>query len=202
MHDDELDLGEALVRSLLADQFPEWGALPLQRIEPSGTDNAIFRLDDELAVRLPRRRGPTEPGSKELEWLPRLAPLLPVEIPVPVAQGRPADGYPWFWEIHTWVDGATVPVADIDPIQAARDLAALVSALRRIDPAPRPVAAFHWPSSTRTSATGWSGSAATRGSCRPGSGRSPRRRGTAHPCGTTATWTPATGWFATAASPA
>jgi len=120
------------------DQFPAWSGLPLRRVEPSGTDNAIFRLGDELAVRLPCRDGPTEPRSKELEWLPRLAPLLPVAIPVPVAQGGPGKGYPWFWEIHTWVDGATVPVGGIDAIQAARDLAALVAALQRIDPQDAP----------------------------------------------------------------
>ena len=110
MHEDELEIGEQLVRRLLAEQFPEWAGLPLRRIEPSGTVNAIFRLGDELSARLPRRRGPTEPGSTELDWLPKLAPQLPVEVPVPVAQGRPGDGYPWFWEIHNWVEGETVPV--------------------------------------------------------------------------------------------
>src|SRR6185437_1948714 len=89
MHADELDIDEALAGRLVAEQFPEWARLSLRRIEPSGTDNAIFRLGDELSVRIPRRDGATAPGSKELEWLPRLAPLLPVEIPVPVAQGRP-----------------------------------------------------------------------------------------------------------------
>jgi len=133
MHEDELEFDEVLVRDLLAEQFPDWSTLPLRRIEPSGTDNAIFRLGDELSVRLPRRAGPSEPGSKELEWLPRLAPLLPVEIPVPVAQGRPSDAYPWFWEIHTWIEGETLPVEEIDAIQAARDLAALVRALQQIE---------------------------------------------------------------------
>jgi aminoglycoside phosphotransferase (APT) family kinase protein len=107
--------------------------LPLRRVEPSGTVNAIFRLGDELAVRLPRRNGPTAHGSKELDWLPRLVPMLPVDVPVPVAQGRPGGGYPWFWEIHTWVEGKTVPVDEIDAIEAARDLAALIAALQPID---------------------------------------------------------------------
>ncbi|HJU37098.1 MAG TPA: aminoglycoside phosphotransferase family protein [Gaiellaceae bacterium] len=138
MHEDELEIGEALVRSLLAAQFPEWAQLPLRRIEPSGTDNAVFRLGDELSLRLPRRDGPTEPGSRELEWLPWLAPQVPVEVPVPVAQGWPGEGYPWFWEIHTWVEGETVPVDEIDAIQAARDLAELVRALQRIDPTDAP----------------------------------------------------------------
>lgn len=138
MHEDELEIGEGLVRSLLAEQFPEWVELPLRRIEPSGTVNAIFRLGDGLSVRLARREGPTEPGSRELDWLPKLAPRLPVEIPVPVAQGRPGRGYPWFWEIHTWVDGETVPVEEIDAIQAALDLAELVRALQALDPSGAP----------------------------------------------------------------
>jgi aminoglycoside phosphotransferase (APT) family kinase protein len=138
MHLDEIEIDEALVRRLLAEQFPDWAGLPVRRVEPSGTVNAIFRLGDELSVRLPRRHGPTEPGSKELQWLPRLAPLLPVEIPVPVAQGRPGGDYPWFWEIHTWVRGETVPVAEIDAIRAAEDLAALVGALWRVSPVGAP----------------------------------------------------------------
>jgi aminoglycoside phosphotransferase (APT) family kinase protein len=133
MHADEFEIDDALVRRLLVEQFPAWAELPLRRFEPSGTVNAIFRLGNELSVRLPRRHGPTEPGGKELEWLPRLAPLLPVDVPVPVAQGRPGGEYPWFWEVHRWVEGETVPVAEIDAIQAARDLALLVGALRRVN---------------------------------------------------------------------
>jgi aminoglycoside phosphotransferase (APT) family kinase protein len=138
MHDDEVEIDEAVVRRLVARQFPTWADLPLRRVEPSGTVNAIFRLGDELSVRLPRRDGPTAPGSRELEWLPKLAPLLPVDVPVPVAQGRPNDDYPWFWEIHTWLEGDTVPVDDIDAIQAARDLAALVGTMQQLDPAGAP----------------------------------------------------------------
>jgi aminoglycoside phosphotransferase (APT) family kinase protein len=129
-----MHIDEALVRRLLGEQFPQWAELPLRRVEPSGTVNAIFRLGQELSVRLPRLEGPIEPYRKELDWLPRLAPLLPVEIPVPVAQGRPSDPYPWFWDVHTWVDGESVPVEEIDAIRAARDLAALVGALQQLSP--------------------------------------------------------------------
>jgi len=138
VHVDELAIDEPLVRRLIGEQFPEWSRLPLHRVEPQGTDNAIFRLGGELSVRLARRRGPTGPGGKEAEWLPRLAPLLPCEIPVPVAQGRPGAGYPWFWEIHTWVQGDMLPVEALDPVQAARDLATVVRALQQADPAGAP----------------------------------------------------------------
>jgi aminoglycoside phosphotransferase (APT) family kinase protein len=133
MHFDELEIEEGLVRRLLAEQFPEWAERQLRRIEPAGTDNAIFRLGDDLSVRLARRNGPTRPGGREYDWLPRLAPLLPFEIPVPVAQGKPAREYPWFWDVHTWVEGETLLVEEMDPIQAARDLASLVATLQKIE---------------------------------------------------------------------
>jgi aminoglycoside phosphotransferase (APT) family kinase protein len=50
MHADELEIDEGLVRRLLATQFPDWAGLELRRIEPSGTDNAIFRLDHGLSI--------------------------------------------------------------------------------------------------------------------------------------------------------
>jgi aminoglycoside phosphotransferase (APT) family kinase protein len=127
-----IEIDEALVRRLLAEQYPEWLDLPLRRAEPAGTVNAIFRLGNDLSVRLSRREGPTEPGGKEFDWLPRLAPLLPVDVPVPVGQGRPTGGYPWFWDIHTWVAGQSVRVEEIDSLQAGRDLAELVGALQQV----------------------------------------------------------------------
>jgi aminoglycoside phosphotransferase (APT) family kinase protein len=138
MHAHELEIDEPLVRRLLAERFPEWADRPLRRIEPAGTVNAIFRLGDDLSVRLPRLDGRTEPGGKELEWLPRLAGSVPLAIPVPVAQGAPTSEYPWYWDVYRWVDGDTVPVEAIDPIRAARDLAAFVAALQRVDPAGAP----------------------------------------------------------------
>jgi aminoglycoside phosphotransferase (APT) family kinase protein len=138
MHVDELDIDEALAHRLLDEQFPEWSHRPLRRVEPSGTVNAIFRLGDDLSIRLPRREGPIEPGGKEFDWLPRLAPLLPIDIPIPVAQGRPSDDYPWFWEIHTWVEGEAVLMEDIDAIQAACDLASFIAALQQVSPAGAP----------------------------------------------------------------
>ncbi|GAK43353.1 aminoglycoside phosphotransferase [Paenibacillus sp. TCA20] len=138
MHADEMEIDEALVRRLILEQFPQWAELTLERIEPAGTVNAIFRLGDEYSVRIARREGPAIPESRELIWLPKLAPLLPLETPVPIAQGQPNNEYPWFWEIHTWVEGKTVPIEELDVIQAARDLADFVAALQQINPSEGP----------------------------------------------------------------
>ncbi|MDA2187246.1 aminoglycoside phosphotransferase family protein [Bacillus cereus] len=139
MHADELKIEERLVRRLLVDQFPRWAELPLRKVEPVGTVNAVFRLGDEYSIRLARREGPTTPGGREFLWLPKIAPLVPLEIPVPIAQGRPNNEYPWFWEIHSWLKGETVPIEALEEIQAARDLAEFVLALQQVDPTGGPL---------------------------------------------------------------
>src|SRR3954452_11297452 len=102
MHADELDIDAVLVRRLLAQQFPEWAGLSLEPVRSAGTDNAIFRLGDDMCVRLPRIAWATGQAAKEHEWLPRLAPQLPVAIPVPLGKGVPGEGYPWDGSVYSW----------------------------------------------------------------------------------------------------
>jgi len=54
VHEDELEIDDALVRALVDSEFPQWAGLPLERAG-DGTVNVIYRLGDELSVRLPRR---------------------------------------------------------------------------------------------------------------------------------------------------
>lgn len=100
MHADEVDVDVDLVRRLLAAQHPELAGLPLRPVPSAGTDNALFRLGDDLVVRLPRIHWAVDDVAKELLWLPRLAPELPLAVPVPVAAGRPGEGYPWPWSVQ------------------------------------------------------------------------------------------------------
>lgn len=135
MHADELDVDAALVRQLFAKQFPEWAELPIEPVYPRGTDNALFRLGDELVARLPRRKRTVGTLQKEVRWLPRLAPLLPLAVPVPVAEGEPAEGYPFPWSVYTWLQGENATTERIaDRAQFAADLAQFIIALQRIDP--------------------------------------------------------------------
>jgi aminoglycoside phosphotransferase (APT) family kinase protein len=134
MHADELDVDVELGRRLLAEQFPEWADLPLEPVLPLGTDNANFRLGEELLVRLPRRPRTSLTLEKERRWLPRLAPHLPLGVPVPVAEGIPTAEYPFAWSVYRWLPGENAIVARIaDPTQLAADLAELIAALQRID---------------------------------------------------------------------
>jgi len=144
MHADEVDTDVSLVRRLLAGQFPRWADLPVTPVPSAGTDNAIYRLGDDMAVRMPRRQWATRPIDKEHLWLPRLAPLLPLAIPVPLAKGMPAEGYPWHWSIYRWLEGENATIERItDSRRAAMTLAQFVAALQRIDPAGGPPPGAH-----------------------------------------------------------
>ncbi|WP_238933581.1 aminoglycoside phosphotransferase family protein [Brevibacillus choshinensis] len=135
----EFKIDEALVRRLIAEQFPQWGHLPLKSVESAGTDNAIYRLGEDMAVRLPRVEWAIGQVEKEQRWLPGLVPLLPLSVPSPLAMGMPADGYPWHWSVYRWLEGENATTAAIDDLsQAATALAQFLAVLQRIDPADGP----------------------------------------------------------------
>jgi aminoglycoside phosphotransferase (APT) family kinase protein len=134
MHVDEVDTNVSLVARLLAAQFPQWADLPIRPVPSAGTDNALYRLGADMVARLPRIHWAIEQVEKEHQWLPRLAPFLPLAVPVPLAKGKPGEGYPWHWSVHRWLEGENATIERIaDPRQAAIDLAQFISALQRID---------------------------------------------------------------------
>jgi aminoglycoside phosphotransferase (APT) family kinase protein len=135
MHDDEVPVSEETARTLLRAQFPQWSSLPITTFTHGGTDHFIFRLGDELQLRLPKHAPSTGQAEKELELLPRLAPHLPVEVPQPLALGEAGAGYPFTWGVYRWLPGEPPPDASVD---LARELAAFIRALQRTDPAAAP----------------------------------------------------------------
>jgi aminoglycoside phosphotransferase (APT) family kinase protein len=154
MHTGEADIDADLVRRLLRGQFPQWSELPLERLASGGTVNAIYRLGAGLTVRLPL----TEPGTDALEaekkWLHRLAPLLPVTIPAVVATGTPAQGYPWSWAVHRWIEGEPAVEGRLTrPDLLARDVAGFVSAMRKVGLTAGPAAYRGVPLATADRAT-------------------------------------------------
>ncbi len=135
----EVDITGALVRRLLVDQHPDLADRSLELVA-NGWDNVIFRLGDDLVVRLPRRQMGAELVENEQRWLPELATHLPLPIPAPLRRGRPADGYRWCWTIAPWFDGeVAADVALADATHEAERLGAFLAALHVVAPdgAPR-----------------------------------------------------------------
>jgi aminoglycoside phosphotransferase (APT) family kinase protein len=142
MHVDEVDSDPSLVQRLVAGQFPEWADLPIKAVYPLGTDNANYRLGDQMLVRLPRQPHKVEPLERELEWLPVFAPSLPLPIPAPLGRGEPAEGFPFPWGVFTWIEGENVGIEAVAP-ETAHHLVELILAFRRLDATSAPQGLRH-----------------------------------------------------------
>jgi len=138
----EVEMNAALVEELIRQQHPDLldGAL---REMPPGFDNSIWRLGDDLVVRLPRREVAVRLIESEQHWLPELATRLPLLIPTPLRVGVPSDLFPWPWTIARWIEGT--PGNLVDPVvlgRLASPLGRFFRALHHEAPADAPTNPF------------------------------------------------------------
>lgn len=117
--DAEVAIDTAFVCRLIQAQHPDLAHLPIASLD-AGWDNAMFRLGNRLAVRLPRRQIAAALIDHEQTWLPRLAAQLPIAAPIPYRLGVPALGYPWRWSILPWLSGRPADLEPPHPDQASR----------------------------------------------------------------------------------
>jgi aminoglycoside phosphotransferase (APT) family kinase protein len=130
LHEDEIAIDLATVRALVGRELPDLADAPLEPLNTTGSDNALFRLGADLLVRLPRRPGSSATIVKEARWLPHVSAALPVAVPQIVAVGEPGFGYPERWSVVRWIDGQPPDVPPrAETAELARDLAGVVSAL-------------------------------------------------------------------------
>jgi aminoglycoside phosphotransferase (APT) family kinase protein len=104
-------------------------------VDSAGTVNAIFRVGDDLAARLPLGPGDPGPVRRQLECEARAARELAgrtrFATPGPVALGAPGAGYPLGWLVQTWLPGLTATNEDPGRSAAfAHDLAGFVGGVR------------------------------------------------------------------------
>ncbi|MFF0742715.1 aminoglycoside phosphotransferase family protein [Streptomyces sp. NPDC004111] len=140
---DRMDLliDEELVRTLLKEQHPDLSGLGLRLVD-GGWDNQLWRLGEELAVRLPLTGRATELLHKEYRRLPELAPRLPLPTPVPLRIGTPSTAFPRPWTVASWVPGTPAdfaPVSDGRGPHSADTLAEFLGALHLPAPADAPL---------------------------------------------------------------
>ena len=134
VNDKKLTIDNQLVRRLIATQFPHWKDLLVQPVAVGGWDNRTFHLGEHMLVRMPSAEEYATKVEKEQKWLPKLAPLLPLPIPEPLAMGEPAEDYPWRWSVYRWIEGETAaagPIENMDDL--ATCLAKFVIAMQQID---------------------------------------------------------------------
>lgn len=130
-----------LVRAALTEQHPDLAGLPLREVA-GGWGNQMWRLGDDLAVRVQRMDPTPELQLKERRWLPVLAPRLPLPVPTPVRHGEPSAHLPRHWTVMTWVPGEPLDHATITRGEHAADaLAGFLRALHVAAPADAPSSA-------------------------------------------------------------
>jgi aminoglycoside phosphotransferase (APT) family kinase protein len=134
----EIEVSADLVRDLLREQHPDLAELPIREVA-GGWGNQMWRLGDDLAVRMQRMDQSPDPQLKERRWLPLLASRLPLPIPTPVRSGTPSERFPKIWTVMTWVDGSPLDDGSITRGDHAADmLAAFLQALHVEAPADAP----------------------------------------------------------------
>ncbi|MFI7272750.1 aminoglycoside phosphotransferase family protein [Streptomyces sp. NPDC049879] len=134
--DGRAGIDAALVRRLVAAQFPRWAGLPVTPVAVDGWDNRTYRLGDRMTARLPTAAGYALAVGKENRWLPFLAPQLPLPIPRILGQGRPGEGYAYDWSVRGWLDGETARPERLGDLTAfALDVAGFITALQKADTA-------------------------------------------------------------------
>ncbi|WP_328952484.1 phosphotransferase (plasmid) [Streptomyces sp. NBC_00184] len=140
MTDTEIEITADLVRDLLQEQHPDLAGLDIREVA-GGWGNQMWRLGDELAVRMQRMDPTSELQLKERRWLPLLAPRLPLPVPTPVRSGEPSERFPKHWTVMTWVPGEPLDHGSISRgAHAADALAGFLRALHVEAPAEAPIA--------------------------------------------------------------
>lgn len=130
----KIDINISLVHQLITAQFPQWADLPIKPVASSGWDNRTFHLGQHMLVRMPSSSAYEAQVEKEQQWLPKLAPLLPLPIPVPLAMGKPTKGYPLHWSVYQWLNGEQATIERIANLHSfAISLAKFLTAFQSID---------------------------------------------------------------------
>ncbi|MEW2304985.1 aminoglycoside phosphotransferase family protein [Streptomyces sp. NPDC006655] len=142
--DGRAGIDAALVKRLIAAQFPQWSGRPVTPVEVDGWDNRTFRVGEDMTARLPTAAGYVPAVAKENDWLPRLAPSLPVAVPPVLGLGTAGEGYPFPWSVRGWLHGERADRGHIDDLSRfAVSVAEFILALQRCDATGGPPAGEH-----------------------------------------------------------
>jgi aminoglycoside phosphotransferase (APT) family kinase protein len=131
----EVTVDATLARRLIGDQFPDLEPASL-RLIGEGWDTTVWLVDDAWVFRFPRRSYPVAGLENEIAHLPRLAPRLPLPIPVPTFVGRPSAEFHWPFYGAPFLPGrelADAALAAEERMALARPLGEFLRALHAVD---------------------------------------------------------------------
>jgi aminoglycoside phosphotransferase (APT) family kinase protein len=114
----EVPISRELVGTLLAEQHPDLADREIA--DPvEGFDMAVFRLGEDLAVRLPRHRGSAGSLESEIRWVGLLGSRWTFPTQRTVRVGMPGAEYPWRWAVTSWLPGELAADRPLDASAAS-----------------------------------------------------------------------------------
>jgi len=132
----EVAVDAGLASALIEEQFPQLAPAQVRTLG-EGWDNAVFLVNGTWVFRFPRRAVAAPLIETELRVLPRIAPALPLPVPVPELRGSPGRRFPWTFAAHRLLPGCTADRAaltDAQRIEAAAPLGHFIRALHALSP--------------------------------------------------------------------
>ena len=142
MHAGQAEVTVQIVERLVRQQFPEWAELPTSPLASDGTVHALFRLGDDIVLRFPLEAKDDEARRASLlrvqETARAVAGQTTLQVPEPLALGRPGPDYAGWWTAYRWISGEPVGLVTLhDPDRLAEELAHFVLELHSMDTAGR-----------------------------------------------------------------
>jgi aminoglycoside phosphotransferase (APT) family kinase protein len=129
--DAEIEVDQALARTLIRDRFPELETRSLELLG-AGWDNTVWATGDGVAFRFPRRAMAVPGIAREIALLPQIAPRVPQPIPDAAYPGAPSSLFPWPWFGSHVIEGREIAqggLADGARMQFAHDLGVFLRCL-------------------------------------------------------------------------
>ncbi|WP_084038897.1 phosphotransferase [Demequina sp. NBRC 110053] len=146
LHEQQIDVPDALVDRLIRDQAPAFAGLPRRRLPSDGTIHRVDLLGADAVARMPFIDWAGDEAGDDARRVPVLAAALAeagIAVPEVLLRGEPSAGMPWPWGIWSRLPGRHPRRGDPhDEAAVARGVAAAMGALASIDlpwpPAPDP----------------------------------------------------------------
>ena len=113
-----LRVDAALARQLIEEQFPDLVPARVAALG-EGWDNCVFLVNGQWVFRFPRRAIAAPLIETEMRVLPRIAPALPLRVPVPELRGAAGPRFPWPFAGHRLIEGVTADRAILTPAERA-----------------------------------------------------------------------------------
>lgn len=132
MHIGELDLDLFAIQNMVHQHYPASKDLIFHETDLGGTQNHIFKLGDDLYLRLPRMEGDTQILT-ETKWMEYIRPHVSFPLPIPVYVGLSSESYPAVWAIYRWLPGETITSLSVEEQDRLSDaLADFIQSLHQL----------------------------------------------------------------------